>query len=443
MKLAFSCSVLAIALFLTACQKPREAAQALPPSVTVSRPAQEQIAEYIDLTGTVAPSRSVDLVARVSGYLQSASFDEGSYVEAGQLLFVIEPEPYEQQLRLAQAALLRAQSEYDRQQELMKENATSAANLEKWLSERDQASAQVELAKLNLSYTRITAPFAGRIGRRFVDPGNLVGPSVNTKLATLDMLMPIYVYFNLNERDALRIRQSSRERGIEEFKPRQRNISVSVGLQNQEGYPIAGSLQFVDSGVSTSSGTVQMRAEFENKNRDLFPGLFARVRIPLGEPRPALVVPNSAIGNDQEGDYVLVTDASDVVVRRPVLKGVLRGNTCAIRSGLSAQDRVIVIGAMRVKPGAKVNPVSAGARSTPARNPSSYTPGSCYAGQIFHRATGPRKRDRPCDHAAGWRGGVHAACGAVSAHNAADRAGHRHLSGGQRQDAGRNGGAAD
>ena len=202
-----------VAVLLSGCGKRHQVTEAPPPSVTVSLPAQERVADGLDLTGTVAPSRTVDLVARVSGYLRSADFTEGSLVEAGQTLFVIEPEPYEQQLRLAKAAHLRAQSEYDRQQELIKQNATSAANVEKWLSERDQAAAQVEIARINLGYTRITAPFGGRIGRRLVDPGNLVGPSVNTKLATLDQLRPIYVYFNLNERDTLRIWEAMRRRG--------------------------------------------------------------------------------------------------------------------------------------------------------------------------------------------------------------------------------------
>ncbi|HEY5913559.1 MAG TPA: efflux RND transporter periplasmic adaptor subunit [Verrucomicrobiae bacterium] len=375
-----------LAVTLAGCGKPRQVAQTAPPSVTVSQPAQEQIADYLDLTGTVAPSRSVDLVARVSGYLRSASFDEGTSVEADQLLFLIEPEPYEQQLRLAEAALLRAQSEYDRQEQLMKDNATSAANVEKWRSERDQASAQVEIAKLNLSYTRITAPFKGRIGRRLVDPGNLVGPSVNTKLATVDRLDPIYVYFNLNERDALRIRQYMRERGVPEFNPQQRKVPVLVGLQNQEGYPLTGNLEFVDSGVSTGSGTVQMRAQFENKDRVLFPGLFARVRIPLSEVGSMLVVPNSAIGNDQEGDYVLVVDASDTVVRRTVVKGPLARGGCTIRSGVTPADRVIINGLMRARPGAKVTPVNAGSDHPPAPKtaawsmPEVFQPGSSHRG---------------------------------------------------------------
>src|SRR5215510_12835230 len=166
---------LALAALVGGCRKSGERIPQPLPSVTVSHPAQEPVTEYMDLTGTVAASRSVDLVARVSGYLESVNFEDGAYVQAEQLLFVIEPEPYQQQVALNEAQLLQAQSEYDRQQELIKQNATSTSNVEKWLSSRDQAKAQVELAKINLGYTSVTAPFSGRIGRRQVDPGNLVG----------------------------------------------------------------------------------------------------------------------------------------------------------------------------------------------------------------------------------------------------------------------------
>jgi RND family efflux transporter MFP subunit len=350
---------LALAAVLMGCGKPHDAAKQTPPSVTVSHPAQEPVTDFLELTGTVTPSRSVDLVARVTGYLESMHFEDGAMVKEGQLLFVIEPEPYKQQLALAQAALLRAQSEYDRQLGLVKENATSAATVERWLSERDQNAAQVELAKLNLGYTHVSAPFSGRIGRRLVDPGNLVGPSVNTKLATLDQLEPIYVYFNLNERDALQAAAIMRERGLD---PRGKvgQVGVFAGLQNQAGYPQTGTLDFVDSGISTSSGTIQLRGIFENKDHLLIPGAFARVRIPLGGPKPMLVVPAGAIGNDQEGDYVLlVADAGDVVTRRAIVKGSLTTNGCAIRSGLSAQDRVIINGLMRARPGERVTPMAA------------------------------------------------------------------------------------
>ena len=360
--------VLAVAALLTSCGKHIETPKQAPPSVTVSHPSQEPVADSVELTGTVSPSKSVDLVARVAGYLQSVNFEDGTLVEAGKLLFVIEPETYEQQLALAKAALLRAQSEYDRQVGLSQENATSAANVEKWLSERDQAKAQVELAKLNLGYTHVTAPFSGRIGRRLVDPGNLVGPSANTKLATLEQLAPIYVYFNLNERDALRIWEAIRQRGLP--RPGTGKAVVQVGLQNEDGYPHSGTLEFVDTGMNTASGTIALRAVLKNEDKAFFPGLFARVRIPLGEPQPMLVVPNRAISNDQEGDYVLVVEAGEVVARRAVIKGPLTKNGCAIQSGLTAEDRVIVVGLMKAKPGAKVTPVSATDGEPTAANPS-------------------------------------------------------------------------
>ncbi len=353
---------------LLGCGHSPESASQVPPSVTVSRPAQEAVSDRLELTGTVAPSRSVDLVARVAGYLESVNFKDGGLVEEGQVLFVIEPEPYEQQLALARAALHRAQSEYDRQVGLMKENATSSANVEKWLSDRDQAAAQVELAKLNLSYTRVTAPFSGRIGRRLVDPGNLVGPSANTTLATLQQISPIYVYFSLNERAALQAAATIRQLGLQ---PRGGvgTAPVLVGLQNEEGYPHEGILDFVDTGVSTSSGTVQMRAAFQNNDLVIVPGAFARVRIPLGDPVPMLVVPRSAIGSDQEGDYVLVVGTRDVVARRGVVKGPLTGQGCAIRSGLTADDRVIVRGLMQTRPGATVTPLN-----EPVGQPASIAP---------------------------------------------------------------------
>jgi RND family efflux transporter MFP subunit len=336
-----------------------------PPPVTVAHPRSEPVADYIDLTGTVAASLSADLVARIPGYLQSVNFADGADVEAGQLLFVIEPAPYQQQLKLSEAALLQAQSEYDRQMELVKQNATSVANVEKWQSQRDQAAAQVELAKINLGYTHVTAPFSGRIGRHLVDPGNMVGNTGDTKLATLNQIIPIYVYFNLNERDALRIRTAFRARGME---PRYGvgRTPVLVGLQDETGYPHQGTLDFINNGLSTSSGTIQLRAVLTNTDKLLIPGVFARVRVPLGEPQPMLVVPNRILGNDQQGDYVLVLGPDDIVARRSVVKGVLNGSDCAIASGLTAEDRVIVNGIANARLGFKATPQTDTTDSSPA-----------------------------------------------------------------------------
>ncbi|HEV2436050.1 MAG TPA: efflux RND transporter periplasmic adaptor subunit [Verrucomicrobiae bacterium] len=347
---------LAAAFFLTGCNHHTSAPA--PPPVTVAHPQLQPVTDSIDLSGTVTAFQTVDLVARVPGYLQSVNFADGAFVKAGQLLFVIEPAPYEEQLKLAEAALLQAQSEYDRQQELVKQNATSVANVEKWQSQRDQAAAQVALAKINLGYTRVTAPFDGRIGRHLVDPGNMVGADGNTKLATVDQITPIYVYFNLNERDALRIRNAMRERGMEPLSSVGKT-PVLVGLQNEAGYPHEGALDFINSGVSTSSGTLQLRAVFTNDDRTLIPGVFARVRLPLGEPQPMLVVPNRVVGNDQEGDYVLVLGPGDIVARRSVVKGPLSGDDRAIQSGLTAEDRVIVNGLMNARPGYQVTPGTA------------------------------------------------------------------------------------
>jgi membrane fusion protein, multidrug efflux system len=364
LNLAFCLGCAAGIAFLTGCGNSREGRQPLPPAVTVSHPAQESVTAYLDLTGTAAASQSVDLVARIPGYLQSVNFQDGTFVESNQLLFVIEPEPYEQQLKIAQAQLLQAQSEYTRQQELVKSNATSVANVEKWQSQHDQAQAQVELAKLNLDYTHVRAPFSGRMGRHLVDAGNMVGVSGDTKLATLDELVPIYVYFNLNERDALRIRTAMQKMGIQPGSSVGK-APVLIGLQNETGYPHEGTLDFVNTGVSTSTGTIELRAMLSNEDKALFPGVFARVRIPLGQPQPMPVVPASAIGSDQEGDYVLVVDASDVVVRRAVVKGATTEHGCAISSGITAADRVVINGFMHAIPGEKVTPQNEPASPAP------------------------------------------------------------------------------
>ena len=345
------------------CHKKEETSNPLP-AVTVSHPVLKPVTENLDLTGTVAASKSVNLVARVSGFLESVNFKDGDFVEAGQLLFVIEPAPYQQQLALNEAALVQAEAEYARQQELLKQNATATSSVEKQLSQRDQAKAQVELSKINLGYTRVSAPFAGRIGARQVDPGNLVGAGGPTTLATLEQLVPIYVNFNMNERDVLHLRDMLRQYGMEP-KSAVGKAPVLVGLSNEKGYPHQGVLDFADNNLSGATGTIALRALFQNQDKALFPGLFARVRIPLGEAKQMLVIPNTAIGADQQGDYVLLIDANDVVARRSVVKGPLGLDGCAIRSGLTAEDRVIVNGILNARPGEKVAPTSAPITGTP------------------------------------------------------------------------------
>ncbi len=349
---------LVLGLLSGGCRRSEEAAKPPLPTVTVQVPAEHPVTEYLELPGTVAPSKSVQLVARVSGFLKEVNFADGAYVEAGQLLFLIEPDQYEQQVALNEANLMQCQSEYDRQLEMMKQQATSKSNVEKWQSSRDQAKAQLELAKINLGYTRVTAPFAGRIGARQVDPGNLVGVSGATTLATIEQLIPIYINFSLNERDALYLHQEMRRLGME-IKGGVGKTPVFAALHNEQGFPHQGVLDFVDNEISASTGTIALRAVFKNTDKDLFPGLFARVRIPIGEPHSMLVIPNAAISNDQQGDFVFVLDAGDIVARRAVERGPLTPDGCALRNGLTAQDRVIVNGLLNARPGEKVAAVTA------------------------------------------------------------------------------------
>jgi RND family efflux transporter MFP subunit len=348
------------------CRHHSQSSTPLPP-VTVAHPAVKPVTENLDLTGTVAASLSVNLVARVAGYLESVNFKDGDYVGKDQLLFVIEPKPYEEQVALNEAGLVQAQAEYDRQVGLSKQNATAASSLEKQLSLRDQAKSQVDLAKINLGYTRVTAPFAGRIGRRQVDPGNLVGVGSATVIAKLDQMIPIYVNFNLNERDALHLREMMQKAGMAP-KSNVGKAPVFVGLNNETDYPHQGVLDFADNEISSSTGTIALRAVFENSDKALFPGLFARVRIPLGPPQQMLVIPNSSIGNDQQGDYVFVVDANDEVARRSVVKGPLTPDGCAIRAGLTVEDRVVVNGLLNARPGSKVQPLEPSTATPPPKS---------------------------------------------------------------------------
>jgi len=350
--------MLTLTLLYTGCRRSEKAMERPLPAVTAEHPVERQVTEYLEMTGTVAPSKSVQLVARVSGFLKSINFTDGSYVEAAQLLFLIEPDQYEQQVALNQANLLQCQAEYDRQLELIKQQATSTSTVEKWLSSRDQAKAQLELSKINLGYTRVTAPFAGRISARQVDEGNLVGVSGVTTLATLEQLIPIYINFSLNERDALHLHQEMLRLGME-IKGGVGKTPVLAALHNEEGFPHEGVLDFVDNEVNSSTGTIALRGLFKNTDKALFPGLFARVRIPVGEPRAMLVIPNAAISNDQQGDFVLVLDSGDVVARRSVERGPLTPDGCAIRKGLTKEDRVIVNGLLNARAGEKVAPTAA------------------------------------------------------------------------------------
>ena len=320
------------------------------PPVTVSKPLSMPVTDYLQSTGSVAAFKTVDLMARVEGYLRSVNFKDGSVVKAGQLLFVIEPEPYQAKLASQQAQLLDAQTEYERQLRMIKENATSQANVDKWLSQRDQAAAAVTLAKINLSYTRVTAPFDGRIDRHLVDPGNLVGTmGTATKLATIEQIDPAYVYFSINERDLLRVRAAvqTQTKKLGEAPA----VPVQVALQTDEGYPHLGTLDFAGSGLDTGSGTLQLRASVPNARLILLPGLFARLRIGLAAPVPRLVVPDRIVSSDQAGSYLLTVGPDQKVRQQRIETGPLESGFRAVLAGLDANSEVVIDGLQNAIPG--------------------------------------------------------------------------------------------
>lgn len=342
--------------FLTVACRKHEIPKPPAPQVTVANPRMSEVSEYIDLTGTVGALQCVTNVARVSGYLEALYFKDGGYVTKGTPLFRIQQDQYIQNLNLYQAKLTYSTSEYNRQLEMIKKNATSENAVEQYLSEMEQNLANVALAKLNLQYTTVSAPFDGLLGSHLVDVGNMVGENaaMPTGIVVIQQIDPIYVNFSINTRDALRIRRMMAAQG-EEGKPGvQTKAPVLAQLEDEKGFPHKGTLDFANNSVDTSTGTIQLRGLFPNPDKVMFPGLFAAVRIPLGPPKPGLVLPDSAVLSDQEGDYVFVLNPQDIVERRAVVKGPLEGADRAIREGVTADDRVVINGIPNIRIGQMV-----------------------------------------------------------------------------------------
>lgn len=351
---------------LSACKK-EEPVTPPPPQVTLANPKLTDVSEYIDLTGTVGAYQLVTNVARVSGYLEALYFKDGSYVKKGTPLFKIQQDEYIQNLNLYQAKLTYATEEYNRQLEMIKKNATSQNSVEQYLSEMDQDLANVALAKLNLQYTTISAPFDGLLGEHLTDVGNMVGaaPMAPTAIVTIEQIDPIYVNFSINTRDALRIRRMMAAEGMA-MKSGVNTANVLAQLEDETGFPHRGKLDFSNNSVETSTGTIQLRGIFANPDKVMFPGLFAAVRIPLGSPKPGLVLPESAVLSDQEGDYVFIVNTQDVVERRSVIKGPLQGTEREVKEGVAATDRVVINGIPNIRVGQKVEVVKNDTAMRPA-----------------------------------------------------------------------------
>jgi RND family efflux transporter MFP subunit len=361
---------MALAAALAGCGEPNTYVPPPPPEVTVAKPEQETVIEAMNFTGNLAAIRTADLVARVPGFLEKVLFQDGTDVKENDLLFVIEQAPYRAAVTGAEAGLQKAEAELaqarittGRLQQAARTGAVSRQQLDEAEAREQVALGQVlamqaalDQAKIDLGYTEIRAPFSGRIGRRLVDPGNFVGAGgTPTTLATLEQLNPIYAFYNIDERSVLRIKAMHREGGGPNF--RERPVPVSIGLLTEQGYPHEGRVDFAASSIDPNTGTLQIRAIFDNTGNALLPGAFVRIRIPIAERKGTLLVPQLALGTNQAGRYVLVVNGEDVVEQRTVTAGAREGAMQVIETGLSPDDRVVVNGIQRARPGQRVNPV--------------------------------------------------------------------------------------
>lgn len=373
--LAFVCA--GGALLLSGCGSNSAAAlpAAAPPEVFISRPVKQSVQDYVEYTGRSAAVENVELRAQVSGYLNAIEFVAGADVEKGQLLFQIDQRPFQAALDAAnaevarwEALLKKNETELVRREDLRKKNIIpqedydqAAAEVAVSKAELAKTHASVEKAQLDLEYTQIKAPVAGRVGRPLITIGNLVipGNAPSALLTTLVSLDPIYVYFDIDERALLEYKQRVREKGLPDDQQRVKElkIPVEIGLATETGFPHQGILEYVDNQVSTTTGTLQARAVLENADRSLVVGLFTRVRLPVADPYDAVLVPETAIGTNQDLKYVLVVGEQDKVEQRTVTLGRRQPDGLrVIKTGLKGDERIIVEGLLRARPNYPVTP---------------------------------------------------------------------------------------
>ena len=352
-------------LVLAGCEK-KPTVAAPPTKVTVAKPVSQDVRSYEIFDGVISPLLTVNLEARVPGYLSKIAFEDGAFVKKDQLLFVIEQDQYIQQVNLTQAIYNEAKIELARQKALLKDNATSQASVDKALSSFLQSEANLKLAQLNLTYTEVRAPFDGLMGRHLIDVGNYLGSSPSgVKLATIQKINPIYVYFYINERDLLKYQK--RYVNEDNRKSLVNALPVYVQLQGEKGFPHKGTLDYAANLLSTSTGSLQLRAELPNAKLDLLPGLYGKVLAEYGEPRKAVLIPARNVQTDQQGDYIFVMDDNKKVERRAIKTGHRFDPLIEIAQGLKDSETFVLNGFINISNGQTVNPEMATVAPLPAR----------------------------------------------------------------------------
>jgi len=334
-----------------------------PPVVTVEQPKQQDVTSFLELSGKTRAFKTIDIRAQAEGYLLEVHFRDGALVNKGDLLFSIDPKPYEAGVKEAEAALAFREAEkslaekvYNRRRNALADNAVSELAVEESQAQLDlaiasiaSARAQLDRARLNLSYTRVEAPMDGRMSRRMVDVGNLISMGESPVLATLIAEDPIYVYFTLSEEELLKFTQQFSNTSLADVK-----VPVMLGLSNSNQYPYEGYIDYIDNEVDPATGTMQARAVFSNSDHELLPGLYARIRAPLEELQNAILTPETALGINQSGRFLILVNEENKAEFRQVTIGPLVDNYRVITSGLSLNDRVVTRGGQMLQPGMDV-----------------------------------------------------------------------------------------
>src|SRR5258705_12120187 len=359
-------------LWAVGCKRKSDVVTPQPPTVSVVQPVAREVVEWDEYIGRLESPETVEVRARVSGYLDKVHFKEGKPVKAGDLLFTIDRRPYKADLDRAAADYERAQSQTelarndaDRAQKLIQTKAISTEDFDTKVknyaaaqaAERS-ARATLDLAKLNYEFTEIRAPIDGRISRALVTQGNLISGGVSgagaTLLTTIVSLDPLYLYGDADERAILKYIRLSKEG--KRVSARDQEIPAEMGLADETGFPHMGHMDFVDNRVDPNTGTLRARGVFTNSDHSLSPGFFARLRIPGSGKYPALLIPDRALGSDQSQKFVYVVNAEKKVEFRPVKIGPVVDGLCVVKEGLKSGEQVIVEGLMRVRPGVTVDP---------------------------------------------------------------------------------------
>ena len=374
----FSLLAITSCLLTVGCSKDQQqtaVASTPPPSVSVAAPVEREVTDFDEYTGRITAVEEVEVRARIRGYLMKINFTEGAEVKEGDVLFEIDPRPFQAELDAAkgqvaqwEAKLARAEADVARNERLLPKGAASQKDLDTAISDRGEARAAIQSARaavdraaLDVEFAKVTAPIGGRVSRASVTKGNLVNANAgdSTLLTKIVSYNPIYVYFDIDERSLVQYQQAARKQaggGDRLSNVREAKIPVQLGLAGESGFPHTGVVDFANNQVNPQTGTIQVRGVFANPNRLFTPGLFARVRVPVGDKYRAVTVPERAIGTDQGQKYLLAVNDKNVVEYRAVTLGRLHDSLRVIQEGLKPGEQIIVNGIQRARPGVTVTP---------------------------------------------------------------------------------------